>query len=115
MVSGDGQDFGKQPRTQALILADAPIYVVAVVLLGLCLAIFASNGISIRPVLIMANARLYAVSGFAIAVADTTWLLWRNKPLAPTALLMRVCRQRLDNPAVRARLPLFAIADNFIP
>src|SRR5690606_29521537 len=115
MMSGGGQDFGKQPRTQALILAAAPIYAVAVVLLGFCLAIFASYRISFSPVLIMANARLYAVSCFAIAVADTIWLLWRNRPLAPTAFLIRVWRQRLANPAVRARLPLFAIAVAFMP
>jgi hypothetical protein len=98
-----------------LIVADIPIYVVAAVLLAFCLAIFAAYGIGVGPALIVTNARLYAVAGFAMAVGDIVWLLWRNRPASPTAFLIAAWRRRFTDPAVLARAPLLAIAIVFMP
>ena len=114
-MSANGGIIGKWPRVQSLILADLPIYFVACLLLASCLAIFAAYDIGFSPVLIVANARLYAVSGFAMAVVDIVWLLWRNRPDSPTAYLIETWRRRMADPAILARLPLFAIAIVFMP
>ena len=114
-MSANGENTGKWPRIQGLMLADIPIYLVAGVLLAFCLAIFAAYDIGVGPALIAANARLYAVAGFAMAVIDVIWLLSRNRPAAPTAFLIATWRRRATDPAVLARLPLFAIAIVFMP
>ena len=114
-MSADGGNIGKWPRIHGLIVADIPIYFVAGVLFAFCLAIFAAYGIGVGPELIAANARLYAVAGLAMAVVDATWLLWRNRPVAPTAFLIATWRRRATDRAVLARLPLFAIAVVFMP
>src|SRR5690348_6880963 len=94
-VSADGGTTGKWLQAGRLVVADIPIYAVAAVLLAFCLAIFAAYGIGISPLLIVTNARLYAVAGFAMAVADLAWLLWRNRPDKPTAFLAEAWRRRL--------------------
>ena len=114
-MSANGENIGKRARIHSLMVADVPIYLVAGMLLAFCLAIFAAYGIGISPLLILTNARLYAVAGFAMAVVDLTWLLWRNRPPSPTAFLIETWRKRAGDPAVLARLPLFAIAVVFMP
>ena len=114
-MSANGGTIGKWPRMQALIVADIPIYFVAAALLAFCFAIFAAYDISVGPRLIAVNARLYAVAGFAMALVDVIWLLWRNKPASPTAFLIATYRRRVTDPAVLARLPLLAIAIVFMP
>ena len=114
-MASSGGNTGKRTRIHSLVLADMPIYFVAAALLAFCLALFAAYDIGVSPLLIATNARLYAVAGFAMAVADTVWLLWRNRPSSPTAFLLETWRRRLGDPAVLARLPLFAVAIVFMP
>ncbi len=114
-MSANGENIGKWPRIHGLLVADIPIYCVAGALLAFCLAIFAAYDIGVGPELIATNARLYAIAGFAMAVVDVILLLWRNRPAAPTAFLIATWRRRVTDPAVLARLPLFAIAIVFMP
>ena len=114
-MSANGGNIGKWQQVGRLIVADVPIYLVAAALLAFCLAIFAAYEIGVGPELIAANARLYAIAGFAMAVVDVIWLLWRNRPAAPTVFLIAAWRRRATDPAVLARLPLFAIAVVFMP
>jgi len=114
-VAGSDGDFERRQRLQGLIVADIPIYFVSGLLLAFCLVVFAAYGIGVGPELIAANARLYAVAGFAMAVVDTIGLLWRHRPDSPTAFLIATWRRRLNAPATIARLPLFAIAIVFMP
>lgn len=110
-----GDNSGAWSRTRGLVAGDVPIYLVAAALLAICLAVFAAYDIGVGPELIAANARLYAVSAFALAVADLIWLLWRHRPAAPTVFLLETYRRRAAEPAFLARLPLFAIALVFMP
>ena len=111
-ISGE---IGKRQRVLGLLLADAPIYLVATVLLTFCFAVFAAYDIGVSPLLFTTNARIYAVVAFAMAVADVSWLLWRNRPRSPTAFLIDIYLRRAADPAFLARLPLFAIAIVFMP
>lgn len=114
-MSANGAGIGERPRVKAMIMADVPIYLVAVALLAVCLAILSAYGVGVGLAPIASNARLYAVTGLAIAAVDVTWLLWRNRPAAPTAFLFETYRRRAAEPAFLARLPLLAIAIVFMP
>jgi hypothetical protein len=114
-VSANGGNIGSWPQVHRLVLADVPIYLVAAALLAVCLAIFAANDIGVGVLSIVANARVYALAGFAMVVLDVVRLLWRNRPAAPAAFLLQTWRRRIAEPAVLARLPLLAIAIVFMP
>jgi hypothetical protein len=100
----------------ALILGDVPIYLVAGALLASCFALFSLYGVGeIGPALIAKNAQLYGVTALAMLVIDVVLLLVRHRPAEPAKLLLVTYRGRLTDPAVLARLPLFAIAIAFMP
>jgi len=114
-VSANDENIGIWPRVHRLVLADVPIYFVAAALLACCLAIFAAYDIGVGASSIVANARVYAVAGFVMAVVDVVRLLWSNRPAGPAAFLLQTWRRRIADPAVLSRLPLLAIAIVFMP
>lgn len=97
------------------MVADLPIHVVALLLMGGCLVLFASYDLGVGPELIATNARLYATAAFAMLVIDVVSLLIRNKPDRPTRFLIDTYIARIRGPQFLTRLPLLAIAIIFMP
>ena len=112
-ASGESSDNGQ--RIRDLIVADVPIYLIAVTLLAFCVALFLANDIAFGVGGILSNFRLYAISAGGILLVDLSWLLVRHRPSAPTAFLIDTYRCRARHPQFAARLPLLAIAITFMP
>ncbi len=98
-----------------MLRSDAPVYAISITLFVFCLGLFANYGIGIGPDLIIANSRLYMLSGFALLVIDTALLLIRNRPDGPTRFLIDTYRERLGNPRFFASIPAFAVIIIFMP
>ena len=101
--------------TLRLLLSDVPVFAVALALFAFCIGLFVSYGISIGPDLILANGRLYMLSGFALLVLDAAYLLFRNKPEEPTRFLLETYRNRLTSAPVIASVPAFVLIIVFMP
>jgi hypothetical protein len=112
----DAQETGAgNRRTTAFVFADAPLYLVASALFGVCLAIFAVWSISIGPTLILANARLYLFAAWVLLIVDSGALLLRHRPRRPTRFLLDTYRARLADPRVIASVPMLALVIVFMP
>lgn len=99
----------------ARLLADAPLYATAGLLLAISLAIFAVNAVFVAPEAVLANARLYAFAALALLVVDSGALLIRCRPSRPIGFLGETYRRRLKQPHVVAALPTLALVIAFMP
>lgn len=94
---------------------EAPIYVAALVLFGVCIALLASKGISPEFAPIWINARLFFLSGVAIMSCDAGWQLITQRPAKPLAHLKARYFSPVMQQAAIAGLPLLMICISLLP
>ena len=97
------------------LVADLPVYAVAVVLLGAC---FALQAIYSRPpglAVLSHNFRLYFAAAFAMALIDVVILLLRARPASPIDHLKSVYGARLTDSRFLARIPALALVVTLMP
>lgn len=96
-------------------LTEAPIYIVGLALMALCVGLLMSRGIYPSVEGIWANARLFAMFAIVVAVFDSVWQLYTHRPDSPLAhLKARYTGQWVTRPVI-AGLPLMAVAIVLLP
>lgn len=96
-------------------LGEAPIYLIGLALMALCVGLLMSNGIYPGVEGIWVNARLFALFAIVIAAFDSGWQLYKHRPESPLAhLKARYTAAWLTRP-VKAGLPPLAVAVVLLP
>ena len=96
-------------------LGELPVFVIAAVLLVLCLGLMARKGIYFGPELILANGQIYVVSAVLMLALDAGWRLWKDRPDSPVAHL-KAAYSRPDRVArLIGGLPMLLLLASFMP
>lgn len=114
-MPADGDTNTTWPRLRAMLVSQAPIYVIASGLLIVCVALLSLHGMAVSSDSMLSNFRLYAVAAGAMLLADVGWLLVRHRPARPSLFLFQIYRRRLGSSGFLAALPLLAITIVFMP
>ncbi|QFT77435.1 phosphatase PAP2 family protein [Erythrobacter sp. THAF29] len=96
-------------------LGEAPIYVVGLLLMTLCISLLMVRGINPSVSGIIANARLFALFAMVLLIVDAAWQLGRERPKSPVDFLKKRYSDRLLWQKIAAGLPLLAIAIVVLP